>query len=832
MPSSSIFKKKKKTKNPSRILHETISETIASATTLTVVGGGGGGVVTTNANGANNKNNNKNNKMNGRRTWNNSFTNHHHHTEELIILIIQNILSGLASAVALIPEVCTFAISVGLHPLTGLGSTIVLSMINAFIGGKPGLVTGTSATCAMILQPLYQKYGHLYMSLSVFLAGFIQILVGCTKSSKYIRVIPKPVMIGFVNGLSIKVIKAQIPHFQNHIHIHHHGGAHHHGNNKAAMLLWLQGDVLKYHTLIVLLSACIIDILPHYTKIVPSSLVGLVVSTIITQYYNLPIPKLVDIVGQDAFESGSSTGEGSGSGSGSGSRWDILWKALFPFMTTMTTTAASATTTTTTTSTAAATLVSETAVDVVGEMVTDKMADMVAASSSSFIKSCLFPPFHTILNFDTLRIILPTSIEMALVGLLQSLLTLQIIDDDHQKLTTSNNTKKSRKTQRKGKNTQETIAQGIGNMIVGGIFGGMGGSAILGQSLVNVNSGGTLRLSSICVSIFIVCGVTYFAPLLGILPVGALVGLMITVAKHTFSFRLLQDILKGKVPMVDIIIISLVTYITAFENNMVLAVTIGVLLSALRFAWHASCNLTIVETGGDVNYNPRRRRTRYIKVRGQLFFASTTTFLKLCTPTSRDRETYEIYKARHLLKQRQQELREKKKQMMKNNKKKKIKTHRPILKHDDDDDNDHHHQRDGGGEEKKEVPPTTMIMTGRETIIDFIESQVWDHAAIMAIESLSKMYQECGVKLILKHLSEDCREKMMDYFGSSDDLGSLSNVVEFVIDPSNDPTYLVGADPKQYHHSKKTKQGTKEINKESNEEHGITGRKKGTTVNL
>jgi len=579
-----------------------------------------------------------------------------------LLVVVQNLLAGLASSIALIPEASTFAITAGLNPLVGLGSTVVLGTFSGCFGGRPGIVSGSSATVAMILRPICEKHGHLVLSLTVILGGFFQLALGCTRAGKYIRVVPQPVMLGFVNGLAIKVIKAQIPHFQ-----HPHG-------------VWLKGDALKWHTILVVVSALIIDILPRYIKIIPSPLAALGLATVLANRFDLPVPRLIDMVGPEAFQGGI----------------DTLKQALFPFR------------------------------------------NIENASIS------IFPPFKTVLTSENLLVALPTAIEMAVVGLLQSLLTLQIIDS---------------KTHTKGKNTQESIAQGLGN-IASGFMGGMGGSALLGQSLVNVNSGGTGRLSSISVAVFVLCGITFFAPILGGLPVAALVGLMLAVAQHTFSWGMLQSVMKGQVPTVDIFIIVMVTLTTACVN-MAVAVALGVLASALRFAWQASCNMSAHEGNGSSIV-----RIRNIRIQGPLFFGSTITFEKLCEPSAEDREVA-------------------KKLRIKFENKTKRKRKKGSTKTSGSSSN----SIGGSAPPPDEAQQSVILKTGRETAIDFSDSQVWDHAAIMAIEKVALKHHNLGVKLRLRHLSPDCREKLME----SSDIDKLST--ELAVDTTNDPSYLVGEDP-------------------------------------
>ena len=563
--------------------------------------------------------------------------------------ILQNLLASLASSIALIPEASVFAMTAGLHPTVGLGSTLIQGTISACLGGRPGLVSGASATVALLLQPVAAQHGHTALSATVVLAGLFQMALAATKSAQYMRVVPRAVMLGFVNGLAVKVVRAQVPHFQ-----HPHG-------------VWLRGKPLVYHCAMTAASALLIEGLPHLaaSAAVPSSLVVLAAATVVANVYQLPIPRLSDLVGAQAFSGGV----------------DTLFQALFPLA--------------------------------------------VRNENDGSIVS-LLPPFGQVWrNTNTdwemwWQSLVPTAMEMALVGLLQSLLTLQIIDST---------------THTRGKNTRESFAQGAGNVLAGAV-GGMGGSALLGQSLVNVRAGGTSRLASIAVSVFCLLGVVVFAPLLGNIPVAALVGLMLTVAHHTFSWDFVQDVYKGQVPIADIVIVVMVSWTTAVFN-MAAAVALGVLASALRFAWQASCNMSAT-TSLSRSGGPQR----IVYLRGPLFFGSTLPFSRLCEPTQQDREWAE--------------------------KQKKILARR----------------------KNTSQPPISFRKPTRVVAIDFISCQVWDHAAIMALEALAKQYHDLGIQLSLRHLSADCREKLVE----CSDISDFSIILD--VDPAHDPMYLVGEDPK------------------------------------
>ena len=286
---------------------------------------------------------------------------------------------------------------------------------------------------------------------------------------------------------------------------------------------------LYWHTALVAASWLVIDALPRFTKLVPSPLAALVMATVASNHWSLPVPRIVDVVGTDAFSGGMET----------------VRRALLPFFSSAT--AATAT------------------------------AGATTRAAGSWL-----PPFQEVLlDWKTVAAALPVAAELAFVGILQSLLTLQIVDG---------------LLLDRGRTSKECRAQGLGNFL-SGAMGGMGGSALLGQSLVNVKSGGRGRLSSASVAAFVLLGIATLGSALGTLPVAALVGLMLSIAQHTFAWSSLRLVREGKVPPAEAPTILAVSVIT-FTSGMAVSVGVGVLASALRFAWQASCDMRASEKMG------------------------------------------------------------------------------------------------------------------------------------------------------------------------------------------------------------------------------------------
>ncbi len=412
------------------------------------------------------------------------------------------VLSGWTSVLALIPEVVAFSVVAGVNPLVALYTTVFLCLITSLLGGRKGMISGAAGSVAIVVTALVVQHGVEYLFAAVILMGIIQIIIGVFKLGKFIRLVPEPVIYGFLNGLAIVIFISQFSQFYT----------------PSGELL----SIIPMITMLILIgiTITIIYFLPKFTKSLPPSLVAIIVVTIITLVFSIQTKTIGDL----AVISGG------------------LPKFHIPMV-----------------------------------------------------------PF----NFETLKIIFPYSLIMALVGLIESLLTLNVIDE---------------MTESRGKSNKEVYAQGLANTI-SGFFGGMGGCAMIGQSIVNINSGGRLRLSGIVSAISLLCIILFASDLVSIIPMAALVGVMFMVAINTFewaSFRMLNN-----APKIDIIVMIIVTVITVIFDNLALAVILGVIISALSFAWKSSKNIYSI-TSYDVEHD-----VKYYEIQGPLFFGSTTKFKEI-----------------------------------------------------------------------------------------------------------------------------------------------------------------------------------------------------------
>ena len=411
------------------------------------------------------------------------------------------ILAGLTVAMTMIPESLSFAILAGLSPLTGLYAAFLMGLVTAILGGRPGMVSGGAGATVVVLIALASSHGAEYLFAAVVLAGVLQLLVGVFKLGKFVRLIPHPVMYGFLNGLAVIIFMAQVAQFK----IVQNGVA-----------TWMQGPALYLMAGLTLLTIAIVFLLPKLTKAVPASLVAILVVFGIVYFFDLETKKVIDI----------------------------------------------------------------------------------AAVSGSL------PSFHIPqipFNIETLQIIFPYAIVMAGVGLIESLLTLNMVDEI---------------TNTKGQSNREAAAQGIAN-ITNGFFGGMGGCAMVAQTLVNISAGARARLSAIIGALTILLIILVGGPVIEQIPMAALVGVMMMVAIGTFewvSFRIIN-----KMPRHDIFVGMLVAVITVLLHNLALAVLIGVVVSALVFAWESAKRIRarkyLDENG-----------VKHYEIFGPLFFGSTAAF--------------------------------------------------------------------------------------------------------------------------------------------------------------------------------------------------------------
>ena len=413
------------------------------------------------------------------------------------------VLAGFTVAMTMIPESLSFAILAGLSPLTGLYAAFLMGLITAVLGGRPGMVSGGAGATVVVLIALMQSHGVEYVFAAVALAGLLQIMIGGFRLGKFIRLVPQPVMYGFVNGLAIIIFSAQIAQFRI---------------ATAQGSTWLTGSALWTMLGLVALTILIVIFFPKITKAVPASLVAIIVVFLIVLGFGIETKTVKDI----ASVSGG------------------------------------------------------------------------------------FPPFHipaVPFNLDMLKIIFPYSLVMAGVGLIESLLTLNVVDEI---------------TGTKGRGNKEAIAQGTAN-VVNGFFTGMGGCAMIAQSFVNLSAGSRARLSGIIAAITILMIILFGAAVIERVPMAALVGVMIMVAIGTFEWGSIRII--NKMPRHDVIVGILVAAITVWLHNLALAVLMGVIISALVFAWESAKRIRARKYTDD-------QGIKHYEIYGPLFFGSVTAFLE------------------------------------------------------------------------------------------------------------------------------------------------------------------------------------------------------------
>jgi len=531
---------------------------------------------------------------------------------EFIIKRVNNVrndvLSGITVALALVPEAVAFAFVAGVDPLVGLYAAFMVGLITSIFGGRPGMISGATGALAVVMVSLVaqgnamgspdENLGLYYLFLTVILMGVIQVLAGVLKLGKFVRLIPHPVMMGFVNGLAIVIFLSQLGMFKQTV---------------DGEKVWLEGFSLGSMIGLVALTMLIMWGLPKikFTKKLPEALIAILVVTGIVIFSSLDVATV-----------GSFIKDGGGEG----------LKGGFPVP--------------------------------------------------------VLETFSNIpMNFETLKFIFPYALILAAIGLIESLMTLNLIDD---------------LTETRGNSNRECVAQGGANILTG-LFGGMGGCAMIGQSIINIKGGGRGRLSGITAAVMLLMFILFGSSYIEQVPIAALVGVMFMVVIGTFawsSFRILN-----KIPKTDLFVLILVSAMTVIFD-LAIAVISGVIVSALVFAW---------ENAKKIRARKRFKEdgTKVYEIWGPLFFGSITAF----------------------------------------NEKFAIKTDPEMIE------------------------------------IDFIEARISDHSAIEAIFALVEKYQAAGKKVILKHLSEDC--KVLLYKASP----IFKGVIEEDID---DPRYHLAANPEDF----------------------------------
>ena len=499
-------------------------------------------------------------------------------------------LSGATVSLMLIPEAIAFAFVAGVDPLIGLFSAFFMGLLTALFGGRPGMISGATGAMAVVIIPLVAQHGVTYLFPTVVLCGVIQVLVGCCRLGKLIRMVPHPVMLGFVNGLAIVIGMAQLDSFKV--------------IGVDGVMDWLGGGDLVWMVAMMLLTMIICFVLPRLTKAVPGSLAAIIVVAVIAFFVNKSAPEgektLLTV--KDFLVQGEQAKAVTDVERAKAAASLEVAQAALPIELDLGYAGGED-------GPVGAPLSPEEAAAALASVNADQVSMEGSFPKPYFLEEeykGLLPP----MNWATLAIIAPFALILAGVGLIESLMTLTLVDEI---------------TETRGSGNRECVGQGVAN-IVCGFFGGMGGCAMIGQSLINVKAGGRGRTSGIVAGVGLLLFVLVLAPLVEMIPMAALVGVMMMVVIGTFEWATLKT--WRKLPKSDILIMLTVTLITVFLHNLALAVLIGVIVSALVFAWEHATHLTADRKAEDDG------KTTIYQVHGPLFFASATDFRTLFTPDS------------------------------------------------------------------------------------------------------------------------------------------------------------------------------------------------------
>jgi len=417
------------------------------------------------------------------------------------------VLSGLTVAMALVPEAIAFAFVAGVSPLSGLYAAFIVGLITAIFGGRPGMISGATGALAVVMVSIVANHGPEYLFATVVLMGVLQFLAGVLHLGKFIRLVPYPVMLGFVNGLAIVIFMAQFEQFK----VSDGAGGH----------VWMTRPDLLLMLGLAILTMVVIWGTSKVTKVVPAPLVGILVTTGVVLGFGLDVRN-------------------------------------------------------------------------VGDM----------ASIAGGLPSFSVP--NVPLTWENMMIIFPHALILAAIGLIESLLTMNLV---------------SELTDTHGKASQECMAQGGANIITG-FFGGMGGCAMIGQSMINVESGGRTRLAGIAAALFLLSFVLFGSGLIEMIPLAALVGVMFMVVIGTFAWSSLR--IMHRIPLSDAFVLVLVSAVTVL-TDLAIAVVVGVVVSTLVLAWKSSQNLHTRVQQGD-------KGEKIYLLDGPLYFASVESFNALFSP--------------------------------------------------------------------------------------------------------------------------------------------------------------------------------------------------------
>ena len=417
-----------------------------------------------------------------------------------------DLLSGFTVSLALVPEAVAFAFVAGLAPLAGLYAAFIVGLITALAGGRPGMISGATGALAVVMVSLVASHGPEYLFATVVLMGILQLLAGAMRWGKFIRMVPHPVMLGFVNGLAIVIGLAQLEQFKS--------------PSDSGASAWLMGHQLYLTLALVAATMFIIWVTPRITKIIPAPLMAIGIVTMLVLGLDLDVPRVGDL------------------------------------------------------------------------------ASLAGG----------FPSWHVPMvpmTLETLWVILPYAVILAAIGLIESLLTLNLVGD---------------LTEQRGGASQECLAQGASNLVTG-FFAGMGGCAMIGQSMINVKSGGRSRIAGISAALFLLSYIIFAASYIELIPIAALTGVMFMVVIGTFAWNSLRTM--AKVPRSDALVTIVVTIVTVWQD-LAIAVVVGVIMSALVYAWNAAKRIN-----ASTRPSIREKGALVYEIKGPLFFGSITSFMEL-----------------------------------------------------------------------------------------------------------------------------------------------------------------------------------------------------------
>ena len=409
-------------------------------------------------------------------------------------LLTVEVLAGLVTALALIPEALAFAVVAGVDPRVGLFASFTMAVTISITGGRPAMVSGAAGSTALVIAPLMASHGLPYLIAAVLLAGILQIVLAGIGVAKLMRFIPRQVMVGFVNALAILIFSSQLP--------------------QLIGVPWLVYPL-------VIVGLLLVFGLPKIHPMIPAPLVAIVLLTAFTMLAGIRVPTVGDF-------------------------------GALP----------------------------------------DSLPQLTALGVP--------------LTLGTLKTIFPFALAVAFVGLVESLMTAKLVDD----LTDTHSSK-----------TRESWGQGLAN-IVTACFGGMGGCAMIGQTMINVKTGhARTRISTFSAGVFVLVLSVAMGNLVGQIPMAALVAVMILVSWSTFDWHSIKPSTLRTMPRSELAVMAMTVLVTVFSHNLALGVGVGVLCALVLFARRITHVVTVdrkivAETEQDGVY-------ALYRVNGPLFFGSS-----------------------------------------------------------------------------------------------------------------------------------------------------------------------------------------------------------------